>query len=197
MQNNSKSTAKKPALLLSGTPASGKDTITNILLKLDKRFKHFKKHRANGTKTNNSTYIDISQTDFERLITEEKFVQFHSRYGRYYGVALSELQANWQRGEIPIIHVGKYSNIANFTLAGIDIFSVLLLVNKDETRSRLHLRHQGDEQEIKQRLKAYQEERDELAKLIASGVSLSFSSILDNSGNKPYEIAQWISKSYQ
>lgn len=188
---------KNPILLLCGTPASGKDTITSALIGLNSRFIHFKKHRASEKPKDDNTYICIDNEEFKSLRNQGLFVQHHSRYGRYYGVSLTQLESHWSLGEIPIIHVGKYENIAPFKDANIEMRSVLLLVDKIETESRLKVRHMGDEQEIQKRLSAYQEERDDLAERILSGVKLDFDLILDNSGNDPKQVAHQIEMFYR
>lgn len=187
----------KPILLLSGTPASGKDTISASLQELNSRFRHFKKHRGSEEPKDDATYVHVDIKKFNRLAEQGAFVQYHSRYGRGYGVALSELENHWELGELPIIHVGKYENIKPFIDAGLEVRSVLLMVDKMETKRRLKLRHPRDKEEIAKRLAAYQEERDELAELIRSGIKLAFNLILDNSGNDPQQIAEQIAMVYQ
>lgn len=184
----------KPVLLLSGTPASGKDTISNLLVDIDSRFRHFKKHRGSNQPKDDNTYIHVSFSQFSALSDEDEFVQFHSRYGRGYGVSRTELERHWQQGEIPIIHVGKYENIEPFKKANLDVSSVLLLVSLSETKRRLTERHPGDTEEVEKRLAAYHEERQELASLIASGDTLDFDVILDNSGLDAQGVAEDIVK---
>lgn len=187
----------KPILLLSGTPASGKDTVTSALIGLNSRFIHFKKHRGSEKPKDDNTYIHVDNEEFKSLIDQGAFIQHHGRYGRHYGVSLSRLESHWSAGEIPIVHVGKYENIAPFKDADIEVRSILLLVDKTETESRLKVRHLGDDQEIQKRLAAYQEERDELAERIRSGVKLDFDLILDNSGNDPKQVAHQIEMFYR
>ena len=187
----------KPILLLSGTPASGKDTVTSALIGLNNRFIHFKKHRGSQEPKEDNTYIHVDNKEFKSLIDQGAFIQHHGRYGRQYGVALSQLEGHWSAGQIPIVHVGKYENIAPFKDANIDVRSILLLVDKAETENRLKARHPGDEQEIQKRLAAYQEERDGLAERICSGVKLAFDLILDNSGHNPKQVAHQIEMFYR
>jgi len=187
----------KTILLLSGTPASGKDTVTSALIGLNNRFIHFKKHRGSEKPKEDNTYIHVDNEEFKILINQGAFIQHHGRYGRHYGVALSRLESHWAAGEIPIIHVGRYENIAPFKDANIEVRSILLIVDKTETESRLKVRHPGDEEEVKKRIAAYQEERDELAERIRSGVKLDFDLILDNSGNDPKQVAHQIEMFYR
>lgn len=183
---------KKTIILLSGTPASGKDTITSLLVKMNPRFQHFKKHRGSNQPKGDNTYIHVNLTQFSELSQKGEFIQFHSRYERGYGVSFTELERHWKQGEIPIIHVGKYENIAPFRSANFDVKSILLLVSLNETKRRLAERHINDTEEIEKRLIAYHEERQELASTVASGDALNFDMIPDNSDLDAKSTAQHI-----
>jgi len=187
---------EKPLLLLSGTPASGKDTITRLLLELDPRFRHFKKHRSSDQEKADGTYIHVTSNEFSSLLAQGAFLQHHYRYDRGYGVAHSELDQHWAKGEIPIIHVGKYENISPIRTQEVKATSVLLMVSLSETQRRLHQRHTDDIEEVERRIAAYHEEREELATLIRSGKALEFDLIVDNSGETPEVIARLIAQFY-
>jgi len=168
-------------LLLSGTPASGKDSITNALINLDSKFVHFKKHKiATGGKLDTSYHL-VTKKEFHQMENNGEFVQCHYRYDRGYGVARHELEGYWAFGKIPIVHVGKYENIdLFFREKNILIVSILLLISKNETKCRLYERHVNDNTEIDNRLMAYDEERKELANLISSGSELKFDLMIEN-----------------
>lgn len=184
----------KPLLLLSGTPASGKDTITRQLAGIDPRFIHFKKHRSSDQAKTDGTYIHVTDEEFSSMLNQGAFLQHHYRYGRGYGVAQSELDKHWAKGEIPIIHVGKYENIIPFRTQEVTATSVLLMVTLSETYYRLQQRHHGDAEEVERRIAAYHEERADLAALISSGCSLEFDFIIENSRENPKEIAEIIAQ---
>lgn len=184
----------KPVLLLSGTPASGKDTITSLLLKLNPRFRHFKKHRASDQPKNDGTYVHVTPEEFHVMADQGEFLQHHYRYDRGYGVSLKVLNQHWANEEIPIIHVGKYENIAPLRTQEVNATSVLLMASLPETRRRLKQRHVNDTPEIDRRIAAYHEERAELAGLINSGTPLEFDLMIDNSKKNPEKIAQLIAQ---
>ncbi|XOB90951.1 hypothetical protein ACMC9M_11475 [Pseudomonadota bacterium 24LQ007] len=186
----------KPLLLLSGTPASGKDTITRLLVELDPRFCHFKKHRSSNQPKADGTYINVTPDEFSSMLAQGAFLQHHYRYDRGYGVARSELDQHWAKGEIPIIHVGKYENISPLRTQEVKATSVLLMVSLSETQRRLQQRHAGDIEEVERRIAAYHEEREELAALVRSGNALEFDLIVDNSGENPKKIARLIAQLY-
>lgn len=185
----------KPVILLSGTPASGKDTITRILTELNPKFRHFKKHRASEQAKTDGTYIHVSASEFADMAAAGEFLQHHYRYERGYGVSKNELNRHWSLGEIPIIHVGKYENIAPLKAEGVVATSILLLVSEEESLRRLKQRHQDEpEEEVERRIAAYRQERNELAALIASGAPLAFDLVLDNSANDARGVSLAIAK---
>lgn len=185
---------KKTLILLSGTPASGKDSITNEMIKTNSKFTHFKKHKiSTGGKLDN-TYNLVSKSEFDQMAESNKFLQYHYRYDRGYGVSKAELELNWNNGFIPIIHVGKYENIHFFLNDdNIRIISVLIMTSKDETNRRLILRHNNDNSEIKARMNAYIEERKELSELISKGDRLHFDFIIENTFVSASKVGKLIS----
>lgn len=188
---------KNRLLLLSGTPASGKDTITNLLTKINPRFCFFKKHRGSNTAKDDNTYIHVEESEFSTMVEQGFFLQHHKRYGRGYGVAKSELKRHWQCGEVPIIHVGKYENIAPLYQQEFCTVSILLMASLPVTKSRLEKRHPNNKEELNQRINAYLEERRELANLLLDGNNLLFDLIVSNSHNSPEKTAKIIAESYE
>ena len=185
-----------PLLLLSGTPASGKDTITSLLVEIDPRFRHFKKHRSSIQPKTDGAYIHVTPDEFVVMSGQGEFLQYHYRYDRGYGVSFSELNRHWTKGEIPIVHVGKYENIGSLRSQEVAATSVLLMVSLAETKLRLEQRHADDTEEVERRTAAYHEERAELAALVKSGSTLEFDLMIDGLGKKPEEIARLISQLY-
>ena len=181
---------KLDIILLSGTPASGKDTLTNELMRLDKRFIHFKKHKiASGGKMDDTYYL-ISKENFDNMVINNEFVQYHYRYDRGYAVSLKELNRLKNLGKIPIIHVGKYENIQSFIDFGLkNILSILIYTNRNITLDRLIKRHLGDEIEIKNRIKAYDEEINQLFEFFNKDKKMNFDIILNNNSNDITEIS--------
>jgi guanylate kinase len=172
-------------ILLSGTPASGKDTLTKELCTIDKRFVHFKKHKiASGGKLDDTYYL-VTKKEFDQMVENGEFLQYHYRYERGYGVSYKELFFLKEQGKIPIIHVGKYENIAPFKQnTTFSFLSILIYTNKDITYERLKQRHLKNEKEIEKRLKAYDEEIDILCNFNKKPLyKLSFDIIHNNNTN--------------
>lgn len=91
----------QPIILISGTPASGKDTITRLLTSLNPKLRHFKKHRASDQAKEDGTYIHVTADEFAEIEADGGFLQHHYRYGRGYGVSKAELARHWTKGETP------------------------------------------------------------------------------------------------
>lgn len=183
---------KRKVVLISGTPASGKNSVTETMIDASGKFLPLRKHRSfviTPPKKGNE-YIDISEEKFSKMAGDDKFLQHHSRYGKSYGVSKSELNKIWAIGKTPIIHVGSYSNIEKFLLMeNVLVISVLLLTDIEETKSRLRIRHGDNEHEISQRLEVFKEERAELGRLIKKGSPIKFDLILNNTDGKSNESA--------
>ena len=176
-------------VLLSGTPASGKDTITSEIIKKDNRFVHFKKHKiATGGKLDD-TYHLISKEEFDEMAQANQFVQYHYRYGRGYGVSYEELLKNKSNGKIPIIHVGKYENILRFREFGLKNFlSILIYTDRDNTLKRLEKRHINNNDEIENRIKSYDEEVQILCEELNKKSRMDFDLVIRNSTEDINEI---------
>ncbi|MDF1876011.1 hypothetical protein JHD48_09710 [Sulfurimonas sp. SAG-AH-194-I05] len=168
-------------ILLSGTPASGKDSITNNLIEFDNRFVHFKKHKiATGGKMDDTYYL-IPKEEFDNMAQNNKFVQYHYRYDRGYGVSLEELKKLKHIGKIPVIHVGKYENIQKFRDFGLkNLLSVLIHTDRKTTLERLQVRHVNDSNEVEKRITAYDEEIKQLCETLDEKKILDFDLLISN-----------------
>lgn len=148
-------------LLLSGPPASGKDALSFYLQE------HHAYHLGSKCKdsTSGSTrgYKIITPQSFNEKISTGDFIQWHSRYGRRYGLEWSELKKASAQGRTLIIHTGRLENLRNLrkTLINVTNKSVLLDVSRDVVEKRLLDRHRGDRKEVQHRLAAYDEEIDD------------------------------------
>lgn len=154
-------------LLFCGPPASGKDTVTNILAKINSQFLHFCKHRGiDGHIPDNHTstrYIDITKSEFETMIAQDEFIQYHQRYDRYYGISKKLLKDCVNSGQIPVIHVGRISNLFELEKRiSYHILKVLLWCPLTILETRLKNRHSNDPEEVEIRLAAAMQEFQDL-----------------------------------
>lgn len=153
-----------PLILLSGTPASGKDTITERLVnEYADTYVHFKKHRASSPKQIKETYYNVNKDTFKNMIKRNEFIQHHGRYNRYYGISKAVLEDYVSKGLIPIIHTGKLDNLITIdTKVKHPTVKILLWTRVETIEKRLSLRHKNNPEEITRRLRAANEEMKEL-----------------------------------
>ncbi|MEH7224457.1 hypothetical protein V7112_11680 [Bacillus sp. JJ1566] len=154
-------------ILVCGPPASGKDTLTARLSKIDNRFWHFQKHRGiDGVIPNNqasSQYINIPRSKFEEMIMRNEFIQYHQRYDRYYGISQKVLKDNINNGKIPIIHVGRIENLYELENKIEDkVIKIFVWAPLNILEQRLNKRHPGNQAELERRLQAASEEFKDL-----------------------------------
>jgi guanylate kinase len=172
------------ALLISGTPASGKDTLSDALAKTDSNFIHFRKHKiASGGKLDDSYFL-VTSSEFEDIKRQGGFIQSHERYGRGYGVSVEEFNRVRFNSQVPIIHVGKYENLKQFRDYGLSkAISILIFTDRNTTAHRLALRHGNDSPEIHDRLIAYDEEISLLREHMNYDGFLDFNLVIENNGS--------------
>lgn len=149
-------------LMLSGMPASGKDTITACLQEKYPEFVHFKKHKSDA-KAEKDSYINISPTEFEDMSQSGAFLQQNQRYGYHYGIHKDSVSALLAQGKIPVIHSGKVEGFMAFQQAlqqwqpEISLCHILLWQDAPALCQRIYQREQSPENQAK-RIKAMEEE---------------------------------------
>lgn len=182
------------AILLSGPPATGKDAVTAALHCNDKRIVHFTKHRAGVGGQTASQYLDVDVALFKHMEQHGDFLQWHSRYGRYYGVSSQVLQHNILNGLISVIHVCRYENLLALRSRNElrSAISILLMCSRQQVRLRLEERHQGHLEEIERRLSAFDEEIQLLHEKLVENGSLDFDLVIDTTYRSPDELAATI-----
>jgi restriction endonuclease S subunit len=122
-------------ILLSGTPASGKDTLTKELCTIDKRFVHFKKHKiASGGKLDDTYYL-VTKKEFDQMVENGEFLQYHYRYERGYGVSYKELFFLKEQGKIPVISQSSNNIISGYVDNAEPITDLPLIIFGDHTCS--------------------------------------------------------------
>lgn len=171
-------------ILMSGMPCTGKDTLSLKLIERDPTFVLFRKHKADQKqlRQDDETYISVSVEQFQEMAQQDAFMQYHTRYGRYYGVSREEYARLVQIGKIPIIHVGKYENLRYLRANGLtNGLSLLLWARRDVVRTRLEERHRHRPDGVDERLVAYDEEIKQLKQHAEAG-TLDFDLVFTNNG---------------
>ncbi len=177
-------------IVFSGMPASGKDTVTEALCSLDSLFVPFKKHRSVGASDKlKDTYFNISAEEFEDKIKIGEFIQYHERYGRYYGISENVLYEYLKNGAVPIIHIGRIENF--YTLCRnmpafekkygckTDVCHIQLWETMDVLKDRITARDKTEE-EINKRLAAMSQEFRDSANMMCKG-ERPFTLVIKNS----------------
>lgn len=160
-------------------PASGKDTISDMICEMDKRFVPFKKHRSvSEFDKKKDTYYNISHDEFETKITNGDFIQYHQRYGRYYGISEEVLLSYLQTDKIPIIHIGRIENymallgnIVGFQKRNnlsLDVIHIQLWETVESLRDRIVNREKNDD-EVAKRIAAMEQEFEDNIDLMHKG----------------------------
>lgn len=158
----------KKIVVFSGMPASGKDTVTEALCAAESSFVPFKKHKSVGPSDKiKDTYFNISVEEFEQKIRNGEFLQYHGRYGRYYGIDENTLLNYLQENLCPIIHIGRIENYKTFCKNlppferkngfKADVCHIQLWETKETLHDRIASRDKTKD-EIHKRLKAMEQE---------------------------------------
>ena len=166
----------KKILIFSGMPASGKDTVTDKLCEMDSHYTAFMKYKAVGPNDEiKNTYYNISREEFEIKIKNGNFLQYHGRYGRYYGIAEDTLAGLLEKNLIPIIHIGRIENyymllknMPEFERkygCSIKIVHVQLWETKEQLKLRISKRDKIDT-EIKKREAAMEQEFEDAVSMM-------------------------------
>lgn len=156
-------------IVLSGMPASGKDTVTLALTKKHPDFVHFKKHKFSISPFK-ETYINISKENFIAEINANNFLQYSERYGNYYGIHKCNLSNLLKSGKIPVIHSGRISGFKelhknlNDWNPKIKIYHILLWQEMPVLEKRLRERERTEVDYLK-RVVAANEEFQEFYKI--------------------------------
>lgn len=181
---------KNLIIILSGTPASGKDTITReILQKYPCDFMVLRKHK---TIKESQDYVPISEELFKEKILHGEFMEYHGRYGNYYGADKNEANKIINKGFIPIVHNGHFKYIFDFLKNDeYTFFNIYLECNEKNAMNRLLLRN---DKNINDRIDAYKEERYDYLKFMQNSKNELFNLILDTNKLSPEESAKLIYK---
>ncbi|MEU3014698.1 kinase [Nocardia asteroides] len=171
----------KAGLILYGGPATGKDTVTRALIRLDDRYRLFERLKAGPGRTEGYRMTDSA--NLERLEGAGELVWVNSRYGARYAIDKRSLAALATDSSIPVVHAGQPQVIAALRGAMPDVkwTVVQLQCATDTARQRIADRATGDDVE---RLAARKETPSIPADLT-----------IDTDRVQPYEAAQLIFKS--
>ncbi|MGH3568096.1 MAG: hypothetical protein ACRDRH_19120 [Pseudonocardia sp.] len=125
------------ALILYGPPASGKDTISQLVSRLDPRYVLFRKIKSGAGST--GTYRVISEGRLATMRAAGRVQQESRRYGNTYVVDKDQLDYFASAGRRPMLHMGDLPGVVQLKSYGRPARwqTVLLWAPPDVTHARL------------------------------------------------------------
>ena len=163
-------------ILIVGFPGVGKDSLCDYLVKNsgDKKFVKFKKHRGTDKDFNNLSYYNISIDDFNLKMKNGDFLQYHTRYNRFYGIDKAELEENLNKYNVVLLQAGRFEDV-NAIFNSIDFpVSIVFLWEKFDIVNQRIIKREKTKMKIKQRVKEYNIELQDWKKHFNKLVNFDF-----------------------
>ncbi|KAM0686333.1 guanylate kinase [Conglomerata obtusa] len=126
----------KRHIIISGPSGSGKSTITALLVKSDPRFKFSVSHTTRPIRPSENHGLDyffVTKVQFEDMIDKNKFIEYATYNGHYYGTSTSQFE-NAKR--VLIIDVER-QGVMNLKEDGYDFRYVYVYTDKESVLERL------------------------------------------------------------
>ena len=161
MASETKPTNK--VIIFSAPSGSGKSTVVNHLLKKYPflEFSISATSRApRGQEQNGKEYFFFSTEEFERLISEDAFVEYEEVYkGSYYGTLKSEIERIWAKGHTILFDIDVKGGVNIKRIFGDAALAVFVKApSVEELRSRLVGRGTDTPEAIEKRVAKAEEE---------------------------------------
>ncbi len=173
----------RAGVILYGPPASGKDTITGELARLDPVYAHFQKLKVGSGRSEG--YRLISDEEANELRRRGLVLYENERYGNRYIVDRPSLDALFAAGRVPIVHMGQVAGVRALQHYPATWLSVLLWCPREITEQRAQGRNSGD---VSARLTVW----DETALDIEQHGTTAFTFRIDTDRRTPVEAAHLI-----
>jgi guanylate kinase len=145
------------AVILYGPPASGKDTVTRALARLNPRYALFPRLKIGSGNT--SGYRMASPGDLAMLREDGQVLYQNDRYGSTYVIDSPHMAAMLGAGQIPVVHLGQVEGIRAVRGYPADWITVALWCARSTTARRARARGSAD---IDARLAAWDETLEDL-----------------------------------
>ncbi|MEU2126539.1 AAA family ATPase [Nocardia niwae] len=141
-------------ILLYGAPATGKDTVTAALSRLDSRYRLYERLKVGPGRT--TGYRMTTASEFDALQAAGNLIWQNQRYRARYGIDRHGLSEIIDAHAIPVVHAGQPEVITAVTEAFSDVewTIVTLRCSRETAVARIIDRATGDTSE---RLKAWDE----------------------------------------
>ncbi|MEV4183258.1 guanylate kinase [Streptosporangium canum] len=130
-------------IVLYGPPASGKDTITATLTRLDPRFVLLPKLKVGTGRT--AGYEFVTAEHLDKLREAGRLLVETRRYGNIYAVDRQAIEDRHAAGHVPVAHMGNIRDLRQLTSRVSDGWlRVLLWVPREVTEQRSQGRGDAD-----------------------------------------------------
>ena len=140
------------AVILYGPPACGKNTITDELARLDRRYALFDRLKVGAGSTDG--YRMTTPAEIAKLRASDDVLYENHRYGNTYLIDRPRLASMLVAGQVPVLHLGQVAGVRTLIQFPASWITVLLWCGKDTTAMRAKARGSID---IDSRLQAWDE----------------------------------------
>ena len=151
-----KETRKGMLLVISGPSGTGKGTLVGKLLEKDPTFAFSVSVTTRARRENEIEdvhYHFISEEEYDKLLSEDAFLEHASVHGHRYGTLKSEVYERMDRGQNVLLDIDPQGARAVMEKEK-DCVSVFILPpSYHDLKVRLHTRNTEGEEEIRRRLK--------------------------------------------
>lgn len=122
-------------VVLYGPPASGKDTVTATLHRLDPRFVLLPKLKVGSGRATGYEFVTAEHLD--RLRDEGRLIAETRRYGNVYAIDTQAIEVRHAAGYVPVVHMGNVPDLRRLIGRAPDSWlRVLLWVPREVTERR-------------------------------------------------------------
>ena len=139
-----------------------KITGANVIYSKEKNFKISISHTTRKPRSyeiNGNHYFFVSDTEFQKLITNEKFLEYAKVFNNYYGSSKDIVIEKLNKGENIIFDIDWQGTQQLKKIENLSIVTFFILPpNIKVLKNRLLNRHQGQEELIKKRMNKFHEE---------------------------------------
>ena len=150
-----KETRKGMLLVISGPSGAGKGTLVSKLLDNDPTFAFSVSVTTRGRRENEIEdvhYHFISEEEYDKLLSEDAFLEHASVHGHRYGTLKSEVYERMERGQNVLLDIDPQGAVSVMEKEK-DCVSVFILPpSYHDLKVRLHTRNTEGEDEIQRRL---------------------------------------------
>lgn len=130
-------------IVLYGPPASGKDTVTAALARLDPRFVLLPKLKVGTGRA--TGYEFVSAEHLDKLREASRLLVETRRYGNIYAVDRQSIEDRHAAGSVPVVHMGNLADLRQLIGRTPDSWlRVLLWVPREVTEQRSRSRGDAD-----------------------------------------------------